>query len=127
MTRPNALPRDQVRFGILLAAVAACLVALLLVTRPTPLTLGGQLRPIAKALDARQRRHQAQVLRGLCRHHDCECVEAAARAGLDIDAGREVLGLLAAAKTCTFRGLAGIRAEALVRAGSGEDGRSQAG
>jgi tetratricopeptide (TPR) repeat protein len=122
----NALPRDQARFGLLLAAVASCLIGALLVTRPKPLTLGGQLRPIAKSLDARQRRHQAQVLRALCKHQDCECVEAAAHAGLDVDAGREVLGLLAAARTCSFPDLAGVRAEALVRAGSGEEGRSQA-
>jgi tetratricopeptide (TPR) repeat protein len=126
-TRPKALPRDQVRFGLLLAVVASCLIAGILLTRPKPLTLGGQLRPIMKSLDARQRRHQAQLVRSLCKHHDCACVEAAAHAGLDVDAGREVLGLLTAARTCSFPDLAGVRAEALVRAGHSEEGRSQAG
>jgi Flp pilus assembly protein TadD len=121
--RPSAFANDQVRFGVLLAVVAAGLILVLLVRRPRGLDVGSPLARIEKKVDDRHRRHQAQILRARCKAKDCACVESAALAGLDVDAGREVLTLLGSAKACDLPSLAGIRAEATVRAGSAEEGQ----
>src|SRR6188768_3378389 len=90
---PRASSNDELRFAMLLAVVAAALIAILLWNRPKGLALGRPLKIIAGAVDGRQRRHQAQTLRATCKHEDCACVEVAASAGLDVDAGRAVLEL----------------------------------
>jgi len=124
--RASLRSNEQVRFGALLAVVAVGLIGVLLVRRPPVLEVERPLARIERKVDDRHRRHQAQALRAQCKRKDCACVESAARAGLDVDAGRDVLELLAAAKTCELSSLAGVRAEATVRAGSSAEGQRQA-
>lgn len=125
-SRRGALANDQLRFGLLLAVVAAGLIAVLLVRRQPELSVSRPVRNIEQKVDDRQRRRQAQKLRVACKRKDCDCVTAAAQAGLDVDAGSDVLALLGAAKDCRVPGLAGMRAEATVRAGSTAAGMEQA-
>lgn len=124
--RRGALSNDEVRFGMLLAVVAAGLIAVLLIRRRPELDVGRPLRSIEHKVDDRQRRHQAQRLRAACKRKDCDCVAAASEAGLDVDAGRDVLDLLTVAKDCQFPALGGVRAEASARAGSTAEGLRQA-
>jgi tetratricopeptide (TPR) repeat protein len=58
-----------------------------------------------------------------CRQPSCDCAHALGRAGLDVDAGRQVLRVLDAAKACERSAETdGMHAEALVRSGSREQG-----
>jgi tetratricopeptide (TPR) repeat protein len=125
--RPSAFENEQVRFGVLLAVVAAGLIAVLLLGRTKELDVGGARGRIEHKLEDRHRRRQTQALRAACKRNDCTCLESAARAGLDVDSGREVLELLGRATECRFGALAGIRAEATVRAGSSAEGQRLAG
>jgi len=121
--RSRVFANDELRFGLLLVVVGAALIAVLLIRRQPELRVERPLRGIEQKVDDRQRRHQAQKLRAACKRKDCECVESAARAGLDVDAGSEVLQLLTAAKNCRFPALAGVRAEATARAGNTAEGQ----
>jgi tetratricopeptide (TPR) repeat protein len=118
------LPKDQQRFALWLLS-AAILLALVVLNQPTArVDLSNAVRPIEQRVRARHRSNALRKVRDACRQSDCACVKTAARAGLDADAGKEVLDLLGQARTCT--GVDGLRAEALVRSGADDAGSKAA-
>jgi tetratricopeptide (TPR) repeat protein len=118
------LPKDQQRFALGLAGAAILGAFVVLNQRSPALELKGTVAPIEQRLRARHRSKALGSVRNACRRHDCACVKASARAGLDADAGKEVLALLVRATTCA--GSEGMRAEALVRSGAVAEGSALA-
>jgi tetratricopeptide (TPR) repeat protein len=114
------LPKDQLRFALLLAGVAIVLVILVLNRRSPALELAREVKRIEEQVRDRHRTNALRAVRSACRRTDCACAATAAGAGLDVDAGKLVLDLLDHAETCPK--LDGMRAEALVRSGATDAG-----
>src|SRR5689334_12724309 len=114
------LPKDQLRFALLLAGAAIALIIVVLNRRSPALELTREVKRIEERVRDRHRTNALRAVRSACRRSDCACAAAAAGAGLDVDAGKLVLDLLDRAETCPK--LDGMRAEALVRSGATDAG-----
>jgi tetratricopeptide (TPR) repeat protein len=110
------LPKDQQRFALVLLALVIAFSALILGTRTPALNVGKALTQVERKVRARHRSRALATVEHACKRRDCECVSTAAKAGLDVDAGTEVLALLDGAKECRGELSEAMRAEALVRA-----------
>ena len=132
-TSPAWYENHEVRFAAALAGVAAVLIAIIVSQGSSSIGKNGAfperaLKGIQHRLKARHRMRSLAAVEVACRRHDCACALAAAKAGLDADAGTEVTALLDTARECPEGGsLDGMRAEALVRSGAQADGLSTAG
>lgn len=115
---------DQVRFGAALAVLAAAGIALVLLVSPPPVNIEEPVRAVQQRLKQRHLDRAGKILEKTCRRKDCDCAGTALHAGLDADAGKEVVRLLEAAKECDLPNRDGMRAEALIRAGSTASGVS---
>src|SRR6266511_190981 len=104
------LPKDQQRFALGLAGAAIVLGLVVLNLRSAPLDLKQEVHAIEERVRARHRANALRKLRAACRHTDCACASTAATAGLDVEAGKEVLALLDRARTCKTDATEGIRA-----------------
>jgi tetratricopeptide (TPR) repeat protein len=114
------LPKDQQRFALWLLSAAILLALVVLNQRGPAFDLTKSVAAIEQRLTTRHRTNALRRVRTACRQADCNCVAMAAGAGLDVDAGREVLELFDRSKTCTGERFEGMRIEALMRSGASQ-------
>ncbi len=104
--------------------MALLLVGVVLMHEDRALDIVRPEKAIERRVRERHRTASAQRLRHACKRTNCDCALVVASAGLDVDAGSDVLRVLAAAPSCAeTSALDGMRAEALVRSGAVEAGQ----